>query len=510
MADRRPLCLNDAGLPEELSGGDQVPSDVLPDAPAALQNEWSAGGFLPTTDPDDYYRVAVANDNSEFIGKPSSSFIVNDLLPAADAATARAILGAAPLVSPAFTGTPTAPTAASATNTTQLATTAFVQTVVSAAVAGLLELKGTTNASANPNYPAASKGDAYFISAAGRVGGASGKSVDVGDMVLATADNAGGTEASVGTSWAVLEHNLAGALLSANNLSDVANAETARSNLGLAIGTNVQAFDQTLQALAGANWAANSLAIGSGTDTVAQVTFAANTFPARASTGNLVAKTISDDALAFLSAANDGAMRTELGLGTAAVKNTGTSGDAVPLLNAASNTWSGAQTSTGWFATSAGGIACRVQPNDSDGVAYIGTSSAHALSFLQAGNARGSLSASAITWSGIAEVNTSILSPPTLAANTDNYAPTGHAAARTLRLSASSSINLTGLQGGTDGRRITISNVGSFNIAITHDATSTAANRFLCPNSVTLTLHPNDSVDCWYDGTSLRWRVIGI
>lgn len=38
--------------------------------------------------------------------------------------------------------------------------------------------------------------------------------------------------------------------------------------------------------------------------------------------------------------------RTTLGLGAAAVKNTGTSGDAVPLLNAA-NTWSAAQTFSG-------------------------------------------------------------------------------------------------------------------------------------------------------------------
>lgn len=37
-------------------------------------------------------------------------------------------LGLAPLASPAFTGTPTAPTAAAHTNTTQLATTAFVET----------------------------------------------------------------------------------------------------------------------------------------------------------------------------------------------------------------------------------------------------------------------------------------------------------------------------------------------------------------------------------------------
>jgi hypothetical protein len=36
------------------------------------------------------------------------------------------VTGAAPLASPAFTGTPTAPTAAPGTNTTQLATTAFV------------------------------------------------------------------------------------------------------------------------------------------------------------------------------------------------------------------------------------------------------------------------------------------------------------------------------------------------------------------------------------------------
>ena len=40
-------------------------------------------------------------------------------------------------VSPAFTGTPTAPTASSGTNTTQIATTAFVQTAVAGGTAGL-------------------------------------------------------------------------------------------------------------------------------------------------------------------------------------------------------------------------------------------------------------------------------------------------------------------------------------------------------------------------------------
>jgi hypothetical protein len=161
------------------------------------------------------------------------------------------LAGKAPLASPSFTGTPTAPTAAPGTNTTQIATTAFTKTAIDSAVTGLLDFKGSTNCSGNPNYPAALKGDAYIVSGAGKIGGASGKSVDVGDVYLASADNAGGTEASVGTNWFVLEHNLVGALLSANNLSDLASAATARSNLGLAIGTDVEAHDSDLTAIAG-------------------------------------------------------------------------------------------------------------------------------------------------------------------------------------------------------------------------------------------------------------------
>lgn len=72
---------------------------------------------------------------------------------------------------------------------------------------GLLEFKGNTDCSGNPNYPAASKGDVYVVSVAGKIGGASGTSVDVGDVFIAKADNAGGTEASVGTSWFSIEHN---------------------------------------------------------------------------------------------------------------------------------------------------------------------------------------------------------------------------------------------------------------------------------------------------------------
>lgn len=77
-----------------------------------------------------------------------------------------------------------------------------------------------------------------------------------------------------------------------------------------------QPIDATLTAFAALTIAANSITIGSGADAFSQTSFAANTFPARASTGNLEAKSITDNGLSLVAAADYSAMRTLLGIDT--------------------------------------------------------------------------------------------------------------------------------------------------------------------------------------------------
>lgn len=107
-----------------------------------------------------------------------------------------------------------------------------------------------------------------------------------------------------------------------------------------------------------------------------------------------------------------------------------------------------------------------------------------------------------------AHVDTGIVTPAQIAANTDDYDPAGLAAARVLRLSTDASRNLTGIVAGVTGRRLLLLNVGTQDLVLKHDTTSTAANRFFGPGSADFTLTANSAVELWYDITSLRWRVL--
>lgn len=109
----------------------------------------------------------------------------------------------------------------------------------------------------------------------------------------------------------------------ARTIFDDVDAAAARTTLGVAIGTNVQAYDALLQSIAALTTAANQIIYLTATDTAAVATITA------------FGRSLLDDADAT-------AARSTLGLGTAATRNTGTSGANVPLLDGA-NTWSAAQ-----------------------------------------------------------------------------------------------------------------------------------------------------------------------
>ena len=61
-----------------------------------------------------------------------------------------------------------------------------------------------------------------------------------------------------------------GDMLASNNLSDLANAGTARTNLGVAIGSNVQAYDADLTALGGLAKTDGNIIVGNGSTWVAE------------------------------------------------------------------------------------------------------------------------------------------------------------------------------------------------------------------------------------------------
>lgn len=94
--------------------------------------------------------------------------------------------------------------------------------------------------------------------------------------------------------------------------------------------------EPTIATFAALTISANTLIHGTGSAALTVVSYAANTFPARASTGNLVAKTITDFGLSLVDDADAATARSTLGLGTIATL-TGSSGVYTPTLTNVAN-----------------------------------------------------------------------------------------------------------------------------------------------------------------------------
>ena len=134
-----------------------------------------------------------------------------------------------------------------------------------------------------------------------------------------------------------------GDLLAANNLSDLANAGTARTNLGLAIGTNVQAYDADLTTWAGLTPSANAQSLVTAADYAAMRTLlglviGTNVQAYDADLTTWAGLTPSANAQSLVTAADYAAMRVLLGL---------TIGTNVQAYDADLTTWAGITPGTG-------------------------------------------------------------------------------------------------------------------------------------------------------------------
>jgi len=102
---------------------------------------------------------------------------------------------------------------------TQKATKTYVDQIIAAQDA--MVFKGVIDCSANPNYPAADRGWTYRVSVAGKIGGASGINVEVGDILLCLTDGtASGNQATVGAQWSIIQMNLDGAVIGPSSVTD--------------------------------------------------------------------------------------------------------------------------------------------------------------------------------------------------------------------------------------------------------------------------------------------------
>lgn len=159
----------------------------------------------------------------------------------------------APLASPALTGTPTSPTAAALTNTTQIASTAFVTAAVATAVTGALLSANNLSDVANATTALTNLGGAAptGTGAIVRKNNAALVTPDLGTPSALVATNATGTASGLTAGTVTTNANLTGDVTSVGNATTLTNAPViAKVLTGYTSGAGtIAATDSILQAI---------------------------------------------------------------------------------------------------------------------------------------------------------------------------------------------------------------------------------------------------------------------
>ena len=115
---------------------------------------------------------------------------------------------------------------------------------------------------------------------------------------------------------------------------------------------------------------------------------------------------------------------------------------------------------------------------------------------------------------GIEQITGTILTPPILNADQDDYEPTGFATTNIIRQDINGDRVITGFAAPSAGvnRILYICNIATGNDHIkfkNNDSSSAAANRLLMRDNAEKQLRENETAAFWYDHTSQRWRPYG-
>lgn len=102
------------------------------------------------------------------------------------------------------------------------------------------------------------------------------------------------------------------------------------------------------------------------------------------------------------------------------------------------------------------------------------------------------------------------ISPASIGASQNNYSPTGWSGADFVRLLASSTYNITGLDADVTHPDKLLANVGVNAITLKHNSVSSDGNnRFDLASGSDYVLNPGAVARVIYDAVSLKWRRVG-